>query len=77
MAFTLVYSAEHYVIDLILGWGLAALVMVGCHYAERAWDKRKARRRQSESVTVSQPDQAAREGAPAGLVADGEADPVR
>ncbi len=26
MAFTLVYSAEHYVIDILLGWGLAAVV---------------------------------------------------
>lgn len=26
MAFTLVYSAEHYVIDILLGWGLAAAV---------------------------------------------------
>jgi membrane-associated phospholipid phosphatase len=28
MAFTLVYTAEHYVIDLLLGWALAAVVMV-------------------------------------------------
>ncbi len=27
MAFTLVYSAEHYVIDLLLGWALAAVVI--------------------------------------------------
>jgi hypothetical protein len=27
MAFTLVYSAEHYVIDILLGWALAAVVM--------------------------------------------------
>lgn len=26
MAFTLVYSAEHYVIDIVLGWALAAVV---------------------------------------------------
>lgn len=44
MAFTLVYSAEHFVIDLILGWGLAAFVMVACHYAEKAWYQRKDRR---------------------------------
>ncbi|WP_166429185.1 phosphatase PAP2 family protein [Mycolicibacterium obuense] len=29
MAFTLVYSAEHYVIDLLLGWALAAVVLIG------------------------------------------------
>ncbi len=28
MAFTLVYSAEHYVTDLLLGWALAAVVIV-------------------------------------------------
>nr|WP_232080392.1 phosphatase PAP2 family protein [Mycobacterium branderi] len=28
MAFTLVYSAEHYVVDILLGWLLAALVML-------------------------------------------------
>lgn len=27
MAFTLVYTAEHYVIDILLGWGLAAVVL--------------------------------------------------
>jgi hypothetical protein len=28
MAFTLVYTAEHYVVDILLGWLLAAIVMV-------------------------------------------------
>ena len=28
MAFTLVYTAEHYVVDILLGWALAAVVMV-------------------------------------------------
>jgi membrane-associated phospholipid phosphatase len=27
MAFTLVYTAEHYVIDILLGWVLAVVVM--------------------------------------------------
>lgn len=31
MAFTLVYSAEHYVVDLLLGWALAAVVMTALH----------------------------------------------
>lgn len=43
MAFTLVYSAEHYVFDLILGWSLAALVMVGCAAVERRWARRTTR----------------------------------
>jgi hypothetical protein len=29
MAFTLVYSGEHYVFDIVLGWAYAALVVVG------------------------------------------------
>jgi membrane-associated phospholipid phosphatase len=28
MAFTLVYTAEHYVVDILLGWLLAAVVMM-------------------------------------------------
>jgi hypothetical protein len=28
MAFTLVYTAEHYVIDILLGWALAAVVLI-------------------------------------------------
>ena len=27
MAFTLVYTAEHYVVDILLGWVLAAVVL--------------------------------------------------
>lgn len=40
MAFTLVYTAEHYVIDLLLGWLLAAAVIVVLNRYER----RRARR---------------------------------
>ena len=32
MAFTLVYTAEHYVVDILLGWALAALVMGAMHW---------------------------------------------
>jgi membrane-associated phospholipid phosphatase len=35
MAFTLVYSAEHYVIDLLLGWALAAMTTLGVRRYER------------------------------------------
>jgi len=31
MAFTLVYTAEHYVIDILLGWALAAIVFAVLH----------------------------------------------
>ncbi len=36
MAFTLVYSAEHYVIDILLGWVLAVVVS-GALHAVRPW----------------------------------------
>ena len=45
MAFTLVYTAEHYVIDILLGWSLAAAVI----YAGHAYE---SRRRASGSAQV-------------------------
>ena len=33
MAFTLVYTAEHYVIDILLGWALAAVVVFALNIA--------------------------------------------
>jgi len=32
MAFTLVYTAEHYVVDVLLGWVLAAVVIAATRY---------------------------------------------
>ena len=43
MAFTLVYTAEHYVVDLLLGWALAAVVIA----VLRRWEGRRR-------LTVSQ-----------------------
>ena len=40
MAFSLVYSAEHYVIDIVLGWATTAVLMV----AVRTWERRRAAR---------------------------------
>jgi hypothetical protein len=34
MAFTLVYTAEHYVIDILLGWALAAVIHMFGRYVE-------------------------------------------
>jgi hypothetical protein len=42
MAFALVYSAEHYVIDILLGWALAVAVTL----ALNAWTDRRSGRRQ-------------------------------
>jgi hypothetical protein len=39
MAFALVYSAEHYVIDIVLGWALAAAVMVIVGHLESRWPR--------------------------------------
>ena len=41
MAFTLVYTAEHYVVDVLLGWALAAAVIA----ALAAFDRRRMLRR--------------------------------
>jgi PAP2 superfamily protein len=38
MAFALVYTAEHYVVDILLGWALAAIVMSTMHW----WRSRRA-----------------------------------
>jgi hypothetical protein len=52
MAFTLVYTAEHYVIDLLLGWALATVVLLILNWYE-------TRRRASASLSgfVPDPDQ--------------------
>jgi hypothetical protein len=34
MAFTLVYTAEHYVVDILLGWALTAVVITVTHWFE-------------------------------------------
>ena len=43
MAFTLVYTAEHYVIDILLGWVLAVAVIVALNRYQ-AWRQRAPRR---------------------------------
>lgn len=42
MAFVLVYSAEHFVVDILLGWALAAAVMLVIGGLESAWSRRRA-----------------------------------
>lgn len=44
MAFTLVYTAEHYVIDLLLGWALAAVVITML----ARWERRRRRLRDTQ-----------------------------
>lgn len=43
MGFALVYSAEHYAADVLLGWVYVALAMVGVGWCERRWQARRAR----------------------------------
>ncbi len=43
MAFTLVYTAEHYVIDILLGWALAAVVLAALHRYEVRKDASRPR----------------------------------
>ena len=49
MAFTLVYTAEHFVIDILLGWALAAVVM----FAMEWFTSRRARPPQEEEPEIS------------------------
>jgi membrane-associated phospholipid phosphatase len=42
MAFALVYSAEHYVFDILMGWLVTAVVCVGFSYLERRLRARRA-----------------------------------
>ena len=41
MAFTLVYTAEHYVIDILLGWAFAAAVILALKRYD-AWRSRSS-----------------------------------
>jgi hypothetical protein len=45
MAFTLVYTAEHYVFDILLGWALAAVVVVGVNVVDKQLTVRNKHKR--------------------------------
>jgi hypothetical protein len=49
MAFTLVYTAEHYVVDILLGWALAVVVILALNRHEA----RRARRRPAAEILSS------------------------
>jgi hypothetical protein len=42
MAFVLVYAAEHFVIDILLGWALAAIVSLMLNFLDSWWSRRRA-----------------------------------
>jgi membrane-associated phospholipid phosphatase len=41
MTFTLVYSGEHYIADVLAGWTYVGLTFIAVHYAERWWTRRR------------------------------------
>lgn len=51
MAFTLVYTGEHYVFDILLGWGLAAGVLLVQAWVIRRWARRREGQRSASSGT--------------------------
>ena len=69
MAFVLVYSAEHYVVDILLGWVLAALVSLVLGGLDSWWSRRRA----SKSVVDSAKPAGDLGG---GLAVEGAIDPV-
>jgi PAP2 superfamily len=42
MAFVLVYSAEHFAVDILLGWALAAIVSLAFGLLDSWWSRRRA-----------------------------------
>jgi PAP2 superfamily len=53
MAFVLVYSAEHFVVDILLGWALALIVVLSIRPVESWWFRRRAMK--SIAVGLPQP----------------------
>jgi membrane-associated phospholipid phosphatase len=49
MGLAIVYCAEHYVIDVVLGWAYAGAVMLACGAWERQRDRRRLVRAQRDS----------------------------
>nr|MBA3487960.1 inositol phosphorylceramide synthase [Longispora sp. (in: high G+C Gram-positive bacteria)] len=58
MTFTLVYSGEHWVIDVLIGWLYVGVTFAACGLAERWWAKRRA---------SAKPDGTAEEREPVGV----------
>ena len=53
MAFVLVYSAEHFVVDILLGWALAAAVSALLALVDSWWARRRASK--SAAAVLAQP----------------------
>jgi hypothetical protein len=55
MAFALVYSAEHYLVDVLAGWALATLVHLGFNRLERWLVRRRNRARPVDTLVTQSP----------------------
>ena len=53
MAFALVYAGEHYVIDVLLGFGYAGLAMSAGSRLERRWGRRRRSRSRTTTAAAS------------------------
>ena len=69
MTFTLVYSGEHYVTDVLVGWFYVVVTMVGVSAAEKGWAAWKQRQAASPAAlpTPVSPVAAGLSPAPSGL----------
>ncbi|MEE4022178.1 phosphatase PAP2 family protein [Gordonia sp. PKS22-38] len=54
MAFTLVYTAEHYVFDILLGWALAGFVIFIVNVVDRKWVIPRNERRRADAAGASE-----------------------
>ena len=50
MAFALVYSAEHYIFDIVLGWALAAAVIAAYRFVDWKWLIPRQKRREEAAA---------------------------
>ncbi|WP_416903354.1 phosphatase PAP2 family protein [Micromonospora echinospora] len=73
MTFTLVYSGEHYIIDVLVGWAYVGLTFLVVGLAERWWAAWRARRAPREPVGAAPagPGTRADDGTAEGAVGDG------
>ena len=53
MAFTLVYTGEHYVADIVIGWLYAAAVVAGVAWARRRRAARPAQSAHSARISTA------------------------
>jgi hypothetical protein len=57
MGFTLVYSAEHFVIDILAGWLYATVVFIVGNWAFDRWVNRRSRNADTNSAATRRPTQ--------------------